>query len=108
MALTMYGGGRFLSGAGLVDLALRFDAGMEAVRAEELLCGDETAVNVISKDIDDDGEVVAGQPQAEPCARYDKAVHWDVIINQYRDWHEGNHPGYKLATRRSRVFSCLR
>lgn len=188
-----------------------FDAAMkDALRAEDVLCGDETAVNVISKDVDENGEVVAGQPQAvvirtpdarliwyaatssrckdaiaglgvldgyrgylvgddyagyrqfeahlagrQQCCshllrylkgvreldpqvqawagkvaavlrqahtavqeaiavgrdqldpqlltdlrqRYDKAVHWGVITNRHRDWHDGNHPGYKLANR---------
>lgn len=188
-----------------------FDEAMrDALRAEEVLCADETPVNVISKDLDTDGNVEPGQPQvvvirtpdarlisyaatrsrskdaikalgvldgyrgylvsddyagyrqfdpdlagrqqccshllrylqgvreldpqiqawagrvatvlreahtavteaiavgsdrldpqllADLRARYDEAVHWGVITNRHRDWHDGNHPGYKLATR---------
>jgi len=31
--------------------------------------------------------------------RYDNAVRWGVTTNKLRDWHKGNHPGYKLAKR---------
>lgn len=31
--------------------------------------------------------------------RYDKAVEWGVLTNRLRDWHNGNHPGYRLAKR---------
>ncbi len=47
----------------------------------------------------------AGRDQLDPQlladlrTRYDKAVHWGVITNRCRDWHDGNHPGYKLAKR---------
>ena len=30
--------------------------------------------------------------------RYDKAVDSGMIHNRHRDWHDGNHPGYTLAT----------
>jgi len=30
--------------------------------------------------------------------RYDKAVRHGIIHNRLRDWHDGNHPGYSLAT----------
>lgn len=30
--------------------------------------------------------------------RYDKAVTNGIIHNRHRDWHDGNHPGYTLAT----------
>lgn len=30
--------------------------------------------------------------------RYDKAVDSGIIHNRHRDWHDGNHPGYTLAT----------
>ena len=49
--------------------------------------------------------VAAGDDELDPellaklRARYDKAVRWGVLTNRHRDWHEGNHPGYKLATR---------
>ncbi|TCJ30466.1 IS66 family transposase [Parafrankia sp. BMG5.11] len=32
-------------------------------------------------------------------ARYDKDVEWGRITNRCRDWHDGNHPGHKLARR---------
>jgi hypothetical protein len=30
--------------------------------------------------------------------RYDEAVSPGIIHNRLQDWHEGNHPGYALAT----------
>ena len=30
--------------------------------------------------------------------RYDKAVDSGIVHNRHRDWHDGNHPGYTLAT----------
>jgi transposase len=30
--------------------------------------------------------------------RYDKAVTSGIVHNRHRDWHNGNHPGYTLAT----------
>jgi hypothetical protein len=36
---------------------------------------------------------------ADLRARYDKAVAWGQTTNRHRDWHDGNHPGYTLATR---------
>jgi Transposase IS66 family len=35
---------------------------------------------------------------AELRDRYDKAVHSGIVHNRHRDWHDGNHPGYTLAT----------
>jgi hypothetical protein len=32
-------------------------------------------------------------------ARYDDAVRWGQTTNRLRDWHDGNHPGYVLASR---------
>jgi hypothetical protein len=49
--------------------------------------------------------LAAGRDRLDPRfldglrARYDKAVRWGVLTNRHRDWYEGNHPGYKLATR---------
>jgi transposase len=49
--------------------------------------------------------VAAGRDRLDPQfldglrARYDKAVRWGVLTNRHRDWHDGNHPGYKLAKR---------
>jgi len=31
-------------------------------------------------------------------ARYDTAVQTGIVHNRHRDWHDGNHPGYALAT----------
>jgi transposase len=31
--------------------------------------------------------------------RYDQEVAWGQTTNRLRDWHDGNHPGYVLATR---------
>jgi len=31
-------------------------------------------------------------------ARYDVTVTLGIVHNQHRDWHDGNHPGYALAT----------
>ena len=31
--------------------------------------------------------------------RYDKAAGWGLLTNRLRDWHDGNHPGYRLAIR---------
>ena len=35
---------------------------------------------------------------AELRERYDKAVTSGIVHNRHRDWHDGNHPGYTLAT----------
>jgi hypothetical protein len=35
---------------------------------------------------------------AELRERYDKAVDSGIVHNRHRDWHDGNHPGYTLAT----------
>jgi len=35
---------------------------------------------------------------AELRDRYDKAVDSGIVHNRHRDWHDGNHPGYTLAT----------
>jgi transposase len=35
---------------------------------------------------------------AELRERYDKAVDSGTVHNRHRDWHDGNHPGYTLAT----------
>lgn len=35
---------------------------------------------------------------AELRERYDQAVTSGIIHNRHRDWHDGNHPGYTLAT----------
>jgi hypothetical protein len=35
---------------------------------------------------------------AELRERYDQAVDNGIVHNRHRDWHDGNHPGYTLAT----------
>lgn len=35
---------------------------------------------------------------AELRDRYDQAVDSGIVHNRHRDWHDGNHPGYTLAT----------
>jgi hypothetical protein len=35
---------------------------------------------------------------AELRDRYNKAVDSGIVHNRHRDWHDGNHPGYTLAT----------
>jgi transposase len=47
----------------------------------------------------------AGHDQLDPHLladlreRFDKATGWGILTNRLRDWHEGNHPGYRLARR---------
>jgi hypothetical protein len=47
----------------------------------------------------------AGHEQVPPHlladlrGRYDKATGWGALTNRLRDWHDGNHPGYRLAKR---------
>jgi hypothetical protein len=102
--------------------AAGFDEAMKtALRAEEVLCGEETPTNVISKNTDAHDEPVGGSPHAvtvrtpdarlvyyapigsrsKTAHRYDHAVAWGITTNRHRDWATGNHPGYTLAT-------CLR
>ena len=40
----------------------------------------------------------AAQDLADLRQRYDKAVAFGITHNRHRDWHDGNHPGYTLAT----------
>lgn len=46
----------------------------------------------------------AGRPALDPDElaqlreRYDKAIDSGTVHNRHRDWHDGNHPGYTLAT----------
>jgi transposase len=46
----------------------------------------------------------ARQPTLDPDLlatlreRYDKAIDSGIVHNRHRDWHDGNHPGYTLAT----------
>jgi uncharacterized coiled-coil protein SlyX len=39
------------------------------------------------------------QVLADLLERYDKATGWGVLTNRLREWHDGNHPGYRLAKR---------
>jgi hypothetical protein len=46
-----------------------------------------------------DGHTVLDpQVLADLCARYDATVTLGIVHNRHRDWHDGNHPGYALAT----------
>jgi hypothetical protein len=38
------------------------------------------------------------QDLADLRRRYDEAVAFGITHNRHRDWHDGNHPGYALAT----------
>jgi transposase len=40
----------------------------------------------------------AAQDLADLRQRYDEAVAFGITHNRHRDWHDGNHPGYALAT----------
>ena len=40
----------------------------------------------------------AAQVLADLRRRYDQAVAFGITDNRHRDWHDGNHPGYALAT----------
>jgi hypothetical protein len=54
-----------------------FDAAMkDALRAEEVRCADETPANVISKDVDEDGNVVPGAPHAVVIHTPDARLVW--------------------------------
>jgi hypothetical protein len=54
-----------------------FDAAMkDALRAEEMRCADETPANVISKDVDEDGNVVPGAPHAVVIHTPDARLVW--------------------------------
>jgi len=49
--------------------------------------------------------IAAGRDHLDPDLlaglreRYDQAVAWGQTTNRLRDWHDGNHPGYVLASR---------
>lgn len=40
----------------------------------------------------------AAQALADLRRRYDEAVAFGITYNRHRAWHDGNHPGYALAT----------
>jgi hypothetical protein len=56
------------------------DAMKTALRAEDVLCADETPTNVISKDTDDHGEPVAGSPHAVTVRTPDARLVWYAPI----------------------------
>lgn len=61
--------------------AAGFDDAMKtALRAEDVLCADETPTNVISKDTDDHGEPVAGSPHAVTVRTPDARLVWYAPI----------------------------
>jgi hypothetical protein len=54
-----------------------FDEAMRtALRAEDVLCGDESPVNVLENDLDEDGEQVAGAPHAVTLRTPDARLIW--------------------------------
>ena len=57
--------------------AAGFDEAMKtALRAEDVLCGDESPVNVLENDLDEDGEQVAGAPHAVTLRTPDARLIW--------------------------------
>jgi transposase len=58
-----------------------FDAAMkDALRAEEVLCGDETPANVIGKDTGPDGKTVPGAPHAVTIRTPDPRLIWYAAL----------------------------
>lgn len=54
-----------------------FDEAMKAaLRGEDVLCGDESPVNVLENDLDDNGEQVAGAPHAVTLRTPDARLIW--------------------------------
>jgi len=61
--------------------AAGFDEAMKtALRAEEVLCGDETPTNVIRRDTDEHGQPVAGSPHAVTVRTPDARLVWYAPI----------------------------
>jgi transposase len=61
--------------------AAGFDAAMKgALQAEEVLCGDETPVNVVGKDTGPDGEAVPGAPHAVTIRTPDARLIWYAAL----------------------------
>ena len=57
--------------------AAGFDEAMkDALQAEDVLCGDETPANVITKDTDEHGETVPGAPHAVTLRTPDARLIW--------------------------------
>ncbi len=57
--------------------AAGFDAAMkDALQAEDVLCGDETPANVITKDTDEHGETLPGAPHAVTLRTPDARLIW--------------------------------
>ncbi|MCA1708352.1 MAG: IS66 family transposase [Actinobacteria bacterium] len=62
--------------------AAGFDAAMtQALRAEDVLCGDETPTNVVHKDTDAHGEPVPGSPHAVTVRTPDARLVWYAPIS---------------------------
>lgn len=62
--------------ADTLDTAGFDEAMIAALRAEEVLCGDESPVNVLTNDLDDTGEEVAGAPHAVTLRTPDARLIW--------------------------------
>lgn len=61
--------------------AAGFDAAMKAaLQAEDVLCGDETPVNVVTKDAGPDGEAVPGAPHAVTIRTPDARLIWYAAL----------------------------
>jgi transposase len=61
--------------------AAGFDEAMkDALRAEDVLCGDETPANVVTKDAGPDGEAVPGAPQAVTIRTPDARLIWYAAL----------------------------
>jgi transposase len=61
--------------------AAAFDAAMkDALQAEDVLCGDETPANVITKDTDEHGETVPGAPHAVTIRTPDARLIWYAAL----------------------------
>lgn len=59
-----------------LDVAGFDEAMTRALRAEQVLCGDESPVNVVENDLDDTGEQVAGAPHAVTLRTPDARLIW--------------------------------
>ena len=79
--------------------AAGFDAAMKAaLQAEDVLCGDETPANVITRDTDEHGETVPGAPHAVTLRTPDARLIWYAAMGSrsgpaiaglgvLEDWH---------------------
>lgn len=84
--------------ADTLDAAGFDDAIKTALRAEEVLCGDESPVNVVENDLDEDGEQIEGAPHAVTLRTPDARLIWYAgmssrsktaidDLNVLTDWH---------------------